>query len=93
MINRNNYPTASSIKKYWSLVIIESDNYSNPRLPASLLPANSDYYDRILFVLMGSPSSDLIRDFSMHATTESSKLPPNVIEAKTDYIYATYLIG
>ncbi len=92
-MNRNNYPTASSIKKYWSLVIIETDNYSKPRLPVSLMPAKSDYFDRILFLLLGSPSSDLIRDFSMHATSESSKLPPNVIEAKTDYLYATYLIG
>lgn len=70
-MSNKTFPSITTLKKYWSLVIIESDPQSNPRLPASLLPANSDYFGKIMFILVGSPSSNLIGDFKLHMGNEN----------------------
>ena len=52
------------LRHYYGLCIIEADNDNqNLRLPLSLSPEHSIYFDRILFIVMGAFPKSLLTDF------------------------------
>jgi hypothetical protein len=55
------------IKHYFGLCIIEiDDGNKSVRLPQSLTPEESIYFDRILFLVIGEFHQALIDDFKRH---------------------------
>ena len=59
------------LRHYFGLCIIEGDSQTqNLRLPPSLRPEESIYFDRILFIVMGTFPKALLDDFSSHFTNK-----------------------
>lgn len=59
------------LRHYFGLCIIETDSENqNVRLPPSLSPEHSIYFDRILFIVMGNFPKSLLGDFSNHFTNK-----------------------
>lgn len=65
-------PSLQQVKQFLSLVIIEGDENNELRLPYSLKPANSDYFERILFILYNDEPASLINDFCQYSPDKQS---------------------
>jgi hypothetical protein len=84
---RESIPTYEDTLKYWSLVIIEglTSNAAHIELPLSLKITNSDYFEKILFVVIGCFPKQLAADFAAYQQQEGKgKLPENVHYIKSD---------
>ena len=61
------------LRLYFGLCIIETDSvHQNVRLPPSLSPEKSIYFDRILFIVMGTFPKSLLSDFTNHFNKKKS---------------------
>ncbi|CDW87658.1 UNKNOWN [Stylonychia lemnae] len=88
------YPNQTELDSFFSLVIIEPEQHEL-RLPLSLKPQYSDYFESILFIIFADNISEsLIKDFQDYSC-ESNGLPKNVLilNKTEDFGYLSIILG